>query len=320
MIKKIVLHHSITPRDFDIDKSISSFNNTHKERLHPQENSLGYHIAYHYVIWWLWDVIQTRGIDEVWYHASNWKVNNESVGICLTGNFDEEKPNEKQLKALWNLLLELENEHDGVNIHFHNEFSSKSCPWTNLTVDIIEPYLKRLKPDTISTIYRQNKIDISSWVVKFKLMNYNDDMHKFKTIIMLQNAFGYIAKVMNPVQYVPTKYTDEAQIQIYFAHPWDEILPAPFKKWSLGYWVAPVWPHWWKIFINDSLDWSNWLKEWFFWLIKLIVHEGRHVHNIWHSTQENDIMYELYKQWDDVIHHTPETIAFIREFYNLPPL
>ena len=38
-IDKIVIHHSVTPRDLSLDKSISSFDRTHKARLHKEKNS-----------------------------------------------------------------------------------------------------------------------------------------------------------------------------------------------------------------------------------------------------------------------------------------
>ena len=39
-INKVVVHHSVTPRDLDLEKSIASFDNNHSQRLHPEKNSL----------------------------------------------------------------------------------------------------------------------------------------------------------------------------------------------------------------------------------------------------------------------------------------
>lgn len=317
LINKIVVHHSITPRDLDLDKTINSFNNTHKERLHTTANSLWYHIAYHYVIWWDWEVVKTRGLDEIWYHASVWEINRESIGICMTGNFDEEKPSEKQLESLAKLIRELQNDYSGLTIHSHNEFSSKTCPWKNVDMSLVNNLVKELSEPTISAWYKNYRLDTSKWVIKYKLMNYTDDMHKYKTIIMLNNAFRYISNIMSPIQYVPTKHTDEADIKIYFAHPWDDILPAPFKEWSLAYGIAPYWEFWGNLYLNDSEDRAPWLLEWEFWLIKVLVHEIWHCHNIWHSTILNDIMYSLYEAHNHEIWHSEDTVKFIRSFYNL---
>ena len=47
---KIVVHHSATPRDQDLMKSVSSFDKNHKERIHSPKSKLGYYVAYHFVI------------------------------------------------------------------------------------------------------------------------------------------------------------------------------------------------------------------------------------------------------------------------------
>lgn len=129
VINKIVLHHSATPRDLEFKNSIISFNNSHQVRLHPKKNSLGYHIAYHYVIGSNGEVLQTRGHNEIGFHASNWLVNCASLGICLTGNFDIEKPSLKQMEALINLFAKLKIK----NIKGHRAYAKKTCPGLNFT-------------------------------------------------------------------------------------------------------------------------------------------------------------------------------------------
>lgn len=137
-IKSIVVHHSVTPLSVSLEKSVQSFDRNHAERLHPELNSLGFHIAYHYVIWADWRFKKTRGLDEVWYHASELGVNNTSVGICFCGNFDIEKPTVDQIKTFNYLRSELENLYWGLELFFHNEFASKSCPWANLTKEMLQ--------------------------------------------------------------------------------------------------------------------------------------------------------------------------------------
>ena len=140
-IKKIVIHHSLTPRDLDINKSISSFNRSHKSRLHPRKNQLWYHIAYHYIISWNGDVAPTRWLEEVWYHAWNLKINKESIWICLTGNFDVTKPSKAQLVSLWKLIKRLNKMFGSLTIHWHREFAPKTCPWNNFDLSVIDEYI-----------------------------------------------------------------------------------------------------------------------------------------------------------------------------------
>lgn len=133
-----IVHHSATPRDLAKNKTITSFNKTHKERLHAKKNKLGYHIAYHYLIFSDGEILQTRGIDEIGYHASNWEVNKESISVCLIGNFDEEKPTEAQLNSLKKLSLELKEKYKLKNVFGHRHIISyKSCPGINISDEFI---------------------------------------------------------------------------------------------------------------------------------------------------------------------------------------
>lgn len=143
-INKVVLHHSLTPKDLDVKKCIISFDKTHKERLHPLPNAYGHHIAYHFVIGGKGEVIKTRPIDDIGFHASNWPVNQTSIGICLCGNFDIEKPNDKQIFALRDLLNELNSglKFGKNGIYFHSDFAPKTCPGKNISKDFIKSLLK----------------------------------------------------------------------------------------------------------------------------------------------------------------------------------
>ena len=137
-IKYICIHHSVTPRDLPLEKSVSSFNNSHKARLHPEANSKGLHVAYHYVIAGDGEKAETRGLNEIGYHASDWDMNVESIGICVTGNFDEEKPSKAQMDTLRKLLRWLCKEFDidpsFIISHRDVEGVTKSCPGKNLHI------------------------------------------------------------------------------------------------------------------------------------------------------------------------------------------
>jgi len=177
-INKIVIHHSITPRDLDIKKSVNSFNNSHKARLHPKPNWYWYHIAYHFVIWWDWTVVKTRPLKEIWYHASNYSVNKESIWICLTWNFDKEEPSEKQYLALKKIIVDLRNEFWKLAIHWHKDFANKSCPWIlfdfillNNLLSMSNKYLDQLQSkikDWYEPIFDKHEWDntLNEWEVK----------------------------------------------------------------------------------------------------------------------------------------------------------
>ena len=142
MKNEIVIHHSLTPRDLDGQKSINSFNNSHHNRLHKIKNSLGYYIAYHYVIDGSGSIWNTREEQSTGYHCGDLSRNKKSIGICLTGNFDEEQPLNEQLEALKKIVNSIKKRHNITSIVGHRDIvSTKSCPGANLTDYMIENLL-----------------------------------------------------------------------------------------------------------------------------------------------------------------------------------
>lgn len=134
-INKVVIHHSAVSQS-DIQKVIRSFDQNHK-RLHTTKNGFWFHIAYHYIIGEKWEIMQTRPLDEAWFHASNRKVNNESIGICLVGDFDKTTPNKVQYKRLNQLLIDLSKQYT-FTIHYHKEYAKKTCPWNLFGYDKVQ--------------------------------------------------------------------------------------------------------------------------------------------------------------------------------------
>lgn len=188
-ISRIIIHHSVTPRDQELSKSLSSFNRTHKARLHPEVNSLGYHIAYHIVIAWDGSYEQTRSLDDVWYHASNLKVNNESVGICLTGNFDIETPSYKQIETLIDLIDMIQSEHEWVTVHWHNEYASKSCPGKNLDLNKLKEMLfyEKLWNDNYKDIKKDDRMfkDPYAFIDRIEKLSARDTISEMTFLIAI---------------------------------------------------------------------------------------------------------------------------------------
>lgn len=142
-VEILVIHHSVTPKSQTLAKSIASFDANHKLRLHPIKGKLGYHIAYHYVIGGKGDWKQTRAEDEIGFHASNLTVNKRSIGICLVGNFDVEKPSPSQLWALRDIIKAIKGRHFIKEVSGHRKYAQKSCPGMNMSDKII---LEAFKP------------------------------------------------------------------------------------------------------------------------------------------------------------------------------
>lgn len=160
-IDSIVIHHSATMQP-NMDKLISSINNNHSQRLHPEENSFGNHIAYHYIINYDGEIRHTRPLDEIGYHASNWEKNSESIGICLSGNFDQEEPTLEHYRSLAKLINELKDRFGELIINQHNEFANKSCPWQNFDFNrlmtILMLFYEKLRRDNFASIPRDERV------------------------------------------------------------------------------------------------------------------------------------------------------------------
>lgn len=121
----------MTPQKWSDEQTLDLIDSEHKKRLHPEPNGLDYHIAYHYLIFPDGTRIRTRPLDEVGYHAGNLSVNKKSVGICLIGDFEVEKPTSQQLKELQVLIGELQKELPIVSIKLHRDIKPTKCPGKN---------------------------------------------------------------------------------------------------------------------------------------------------------------------------------------------
>jgi len=134
-INSIVVHHSASA-----NSTIQSIDRNHRYRLHPYPNGYGYHIAYHFVIDKEGIITKARPLKEVGYHAGNWGVNKTSLGVCLIGNFQYEKPEKKQLQALKNLIVELISGllNDNIEMFGHKDIKPTSCPGLNLYPEVVK--------------------------------------------------------------------------------------------------------------------------------------------------------------------------------------
>ena len=128
--KYIIVHHTASSRDNTTVKDVNAW---HKVRNFTLSN-LGYYVGYHYLILGNGDIVQTRQDYEVGCHCVAQNMNFQSIGICLTGNFNAEEPSKEQLDSLTDLL---ERKLKDFNISKekvlgHREVSSTECPGENL--------------------------------------------------------------------------------------------------------------------------------------------------------------------------------------------
>lgn len=91
-------------------------------------------IGYHYVIDRKGQVYKCHPATVVSYHASG--ANSHSVGVCLVGNLDVQRPTQSQMSALAELLRELVGAYQipAANVIGHRDVpgTRKSCPGRNV--------------------------------------------------------------------------------------------------------------------------------------------------------------------------------------------
>ena len=120
----IVLHHSGSAMDRTTIHSI--------HRWHLQLGWLG--CGYHYVIHSDGSIFQGRPLDAVGSHARGF--NNNSIGICVVGNFEEEYPLLCQQESLGKLLVYLINDRlkgQSLSIKRHKDVARTLCPGKNFS-------------------------------------------------------------------------------------------------------------------------------------------------------------------------------------------
>ena len=129
--KYLIVHHEAPPVITDSPR-FGIVDSYHKTKGFPK-SSLGYYCGYHYFIEKTGQIWKARQDNEIGAHTIGY--NDKSIGICLAGDFDLEKPSIVQESALQSLLKE-KMAYYGIlpeNIVPHRRFAAKSCYGSNLT-------------------------------------------------------------------------------------------------------------------------------------------------------------------------------------------
>ena len=124
---RIIIHHTGSGAATS-DQSAEEINKYHKE--HNGWNCIGYH----YVIRKSGNIEKGRKEDRVGAHAEG--ANSDSIGIHVSGEFQNENPTDKQIESLVKLLQQLCKKYnipiDRKHIIGHREVCSTDCPGNNL--------------------------------------------------------------------------------------------------------------------------------------------------------------------------------------------
>lgn len=135
-ITEIIYHHAAA-----INCTIEDIHRWHKERGYAG-------VGYHYFIDKKGDIYVGRPIEMVGAHTQG--HNKNSIGICLEGNFETEKPKESQIDSLCELIESrcsiFSIAYD--NIYPHKYYSATACPGKNmLTITQLQDKLKQRREE-----------------------------------------------------------------------------------------------------------------------------------------------------------------------------
>ncbi len=95
-----------------------------------------YHIGYHYVV--LPDGTIQQGRPE-WMPGAHTAGHNNTIGICLVGNFERRRPSRAQLQVTIKLVARLMKKyHFTVNeVYGHRDLAATACPGRHVDVKAI---------------------------------------------------------------------------------------------------------------------------------------------------------------------------------------
>jgi N-acetylmuramoyl-L-alanine amidase CwlA len=148
ILEYIVIHHTASTRDMTVQE-------IHQLHLNQGENWKG--IGYHFyidkqgVIW--------RGRPEEMSGSHALDYNSVSIGICLSGNFEIEKPTEKQLKSLTELLQHLKQKYGNVQVVGHRDLNATACPGKNL-YSKLGSVIANSKDEYVKVFMSNNKLSV----------------------------------------------------------------------------------------------------------------------------------------------------------------
>ena len=119
-IKYFVIHHTASQ-----NSTLESIHRWH------QEGRGWYGIGYHYVITRDGDIFKGREDNQQGVHAGTF-ANQESIGIALVGDFENNHPTSEQLDSLsWLFKDHLFPKHGELVISGHNDHMNTACPGRN---------------------------------------------------------------------------------------------------------------------------------------------------------------------------------------------
>lgn len=112
-----------------LEQRLWSIENDHASRIWSPLNWFWNHITYHYMIDYVWNIIQVSPELETRWHAWDLAVNKTSIWICYFGNWSATEPSQAQYDAIAILYKELTERYGEITLEEHRNFRATECPW-----------------------------------------------------------------------------------------------------------------------------------------------------------------------------------------------
>ena len=145
--KYIIVHCSAISTKVSNNQFVS-INNNHKQRDFPM-SSLGYYIGYHYLLTNDREY-QCRLDTDEGAHCNQSRdglsINFQSIGICWSGDGDNEMPSENYRQLLQKRIWAIQDKYNipNWNVYYHHFFAiNKTCAGTMLNNQYLADLLKR---------------------------------------------------------------------------------------------------------------------------------------------------------------------------------
>jgi len=171
--KYLIIHHTATARD---KTTFEAVRNYHIRKGWGD-------IAYHYFISGDGRLYRGREENVVGAHCRANGMNFKSLGICLTGNFEQEHPSEAQLKTLEELIEKLRAKYnipiDNVLGHKEVPGARTVCPGRNFLEWLIA-YRERKKKEKIEDekFFLSRIITLLEELIKYLKMKYGEEKER----------------------------------------------------------------------------------------------------------------------------------------------
>ena len=134
VIKYVVLHHSATNVTGDGSMLADSIMRYHQSKW--KASFPNYVCDYHYMVGPTGKVFKGQPEEFAGWHATNYLINLESIGVCFLGNFEKERMSVSQFEAGVKLLKDIVNRYDieSENVLRHKDVVSDETGRKNSTL------------------------------------------------------------------------------------------------------------------------------------------------------------------------------------------